>query len=280
MRQFRLLVAESETAEQRDARRERAGKSSGESYRATLFQLAPGATVDLVAPADEDADPPGPEALAGYDAVFLTGSPLHVYCDIPPVRRHLDFMRDVFRSGTPSFGSCAGLQVAVAAAGGVVRPMPRRTEAGIARRITRTEAGRNHPLLAGRPAAWDAFTIHGDEVEQLPPGGAVLATNSACRVQAAEIRHDRGVFWGVQTHPELAPGEIAVALRSQADELCEAGLLGRPEDVEAQAAPLERLQHEPDHAPSRWALGIDDEVAVEANRRRELDNFLDRFVRS
>src|SRR5207237_1277083 len=87
------------------------------------------------------------------DAVFLTGSPLHVYADTPEVRRQLAFMRAVFASGTPSFGSCAGLQLAVAAAGGRVRKMPEQMEAGIARRITPTPAGRHQPLLAGDDAA-------------------------------------------------------------------------------------------------------------------------------
>ncbi len=48
--------------------------------------------------------------------LFLSGSPLHVYIDSPEVERQIAFMRYVFASGTPSFGSCAGLQVAIAAA--------------------------------------------------------------------------------------------------------------------------------------------------------------------
>ena len=43
--------------------------------------------------------------------VFLSGSPLHVYDHSPEVERQLAFMRQVFASGTPSFGSCAGLQI-------------------------------------------------------------------------------------------------------------------------------------------------------------------------
>ena len=279
MSPLRLLVAESETPEERDARRRRAGKSSGESFRATLQQLRPGAVIDLAAPADEDAPEPDPEVLARYDAVFLTGSPLHVYCDTQPVRRQLVHMRAVFASGTPSFGSCAGLQVAVAAAGGTVRKMPRRTEAGIARRLTRTDDGRDHPLLADRPVVWDAATIHGDEVERLPRGGICLATNNACTVQAVEIRHGPGLFWGVQYHPELAPGEIASALRGQAADLVDQGLADDTAGVEAQAAPLDRLHRDPQDGPARWALGVEDSYAVEEKRRTELINFLSHQVR-
>ena len=275
---WRLLVVESETADDREARRRSAGKSSGETYRATLEQLRPGSEVVLVAPADADATPMTVDALAAFDAVFVSGSPLHVYIDTPEVQRQIAFMRDVFASGTPSFGSCAGLQVATAAAGGRVRAMGARREAGVARRIVATEAGRAHPLLAGRGATWDALAAHGDEVEELPPGAILLAGSAASAVQAAEIRVGEGVFWGVQYHPELAPGEIAAALRRGADALVEQGLADSPDEVEAQAALFDRVHRAPDSRSARWRLGIGDDVAVEAKRRTELVNFLEHLA--
>lgn len=271
---MRFLVVESETADERAARRAAAGKSSGETYQATLEQLAPRATFHRVAPADADAPVMAAAQIAGFDAVFVTGAPLHVYDDAPEVARQIALMRAVFASGTPSFGSCAGLQLAVAAAGGTVRAMPTRKEAAVARRIVPTAAGRGHPLLAGRPAAWDAAAIHGDEVAALPAGATLLAGNPACAVQAAEIRHDAGVFWGVQYHPELAPGEIAAALRRQAADLVTAGLAADEAAVERRAALLDRLHRDPDDRAARWELGVDDEFAHEDRRRVELVNFI------
>ena len=271
---MKLLVAESETPDERAQRRAAAGKSSGETYAATLRDLAPGATVTVIQPADDDAPCHTPADLRASDAVFLTGSPLHVYDDTPEVRRQLAFMRAVIAAGTPSFGSCAGLQVAVAAAGGRVRRMPRRMEAGVARRIVATDAGRDHPLLAGRAPSWDAAAIHGDEVDSLPPGATLLAGNGVTRVQAIELRHDAGIFWGVQYHPELALGEIAVALRRQAADLVDAGLADDEAAVCDQADRLSALHREPDRRALRWALGVDGEFADEAGRRREIVNFL------
>lgn len=273
------LIAESETEDEREARRASAGKSSGETYAATLEQMQPGGRITIVAPADDDARVLSVGELSDFDAVFLTGSPLHVYDDTPEVRRQLDFMRAVFASGTPSFGSCAGLQVAVAAAGGTVRKMPDRMEAGIARRIVATDAGRQHPLLAGRPSTWDAAAIHGDEVETLPPGAILLASNAVTQVQAAEIRYDCGVFWGVQYHPELALGEIAVALKRQADDLVEAGLAESPDDVKTRAGQLTALHRDPERRSLWWMLGIDAELADEARRRTEIRNFLNQLTR-
>lgn len=269
----KFLVAESETATERDERRKNAGKSSGETYAATLSQLRPEADITIVAPADADEKPLTAQDLAHYDAVFITGAPLHVYDDSPEVARQLAFMRCVFASGTPSFGSCAGLQLAVAAAGGTIRKMER-MEAGISRRITPTEEGRSHPLLTGRGSCWDAPAIHGDEVETLPRGATLLATNAVSDVQAAEIRHDHGVFWGVQYHPELAPGEIAVALRRQASDIVDAGLAETVEDVERRADQLNVLQHDAGRITALWALGVDHRFAEEENRRLELTNFL------
>ena len=270
----RYLIAESELPDERAARRERAGKSSGETYAATLLQMAPNATIAITAPADEDAPTWAPDELVGFDGVFLTGSPMHVYRRTPEVDRVLAFMRAVFASAAPAFGSCAGLQIAVAAAGGRVRKMPERMEAGVARRIVATDAGRKHPLLAGRSLAWDAAAIHGDEVEALPPNSRLLASNAVTHVQAAEIQFDRGVFWGVQYHPELSLAEIASALRSQASDLVEAGLAADEAAVDDHTALLDTLHADPKHRPTRWALGVDDELAIESNRRREIANFL------
>ena len=133
---LRFLVVESETEPARRERRNSVGQSSGETYIDTLLELAPSARCDQVKPADQGAECSDAAGLAGYDGVFLTGSPLHLYENTPEVKRVLEFMRAVFASGTPAFGSCAGLQVATVAAGGSVRRKARGREAAFARRIT------------------------------------------------------------------------------------------------------------------------------------------------
>jgi len=271
---MRFLVAESEPPEARARRRDSVGRSAGETYIDVLRQLVPGARCDRVKPADADAAVPGRMAIGDYDAVFLSGSPLHVYQDTPEVRRELDFMRAVFASGTPSFGSCAGLQVAVAAAGGTVRAMRHQREAGFARRIVATQDGRSHPLFAGRPSAWDAPAVHTDEVETLPADATLLAGNAVTAVQAVEIRHDGGVFWGVQYHPELSLAEVAAARRRQADDLIEHKLALDARDTDATAKLVEALDRQPERSDLAWRLGLDAQVADVRLRRTELRNFI------
>jgi len=276
---LRFLVAESETPEARQQRRESVGRSSGETYLGILREIAPGAACDRIMPADPDAELPGGAALSGYDAVFLTGSPLHLYQETPETRRTVAFMRAVFASGTPAFGSCAGLQVATVAAGGSVRPNANGHEAAFARRISPTQAGRTHPLLAGRPTSYDAPAVHTDEIETLPPGAVLLAGNRVTAVQAAEIRFDEGVFWGVQYHPEIGLDEVAGALRRKSDELVEAGLAKGRDDVEAYARQVDALHREPGRRDLAWRLGLDEQVTDERLRQTELRNFVESLAR-
>ena len=276
---MRFLVADCEPEDARDARRASVGQSAGEAYAALLCRLVPNAQTLIALPADPDTRSPTVDDLRDYDGVILTGSPLHLYEPTAAARREVAFMRAVFRSGTPAFGSCAGLQVAVVAAGGTVRPLPKAHEAGFARRIWPTEAGRDHPLLAGRPPAFDAPALHGDEVDQLPPGALHLAQNQHTRVQAAEIRHEGGVFWGVQYHPELSLHEIAAALRRDVDTLVEDGLAPDSEAIEAQAVMVEALGNEPERRDLQWRLGVDQQVAADAARQTEVRNFIAHLVR-
>ncbi|USI74754.1 type 1 glutamine amidotransferase [Sphingomonas morindae] len=273
-----LLIAETGPAQAREKRRQSVGRSAGETYEAQLAAIAPDARLIRVAPTDGDAALPPGLGLDAVDGVLLTGSPLHLYEDRPENRRVIDFMRAVFASGTPSFGSCAGLQIATVAAGGRVRAMAARREAGFARRIHPTAEGRDHPLLAGRPPAFDAPAIHGDEVEALPEGAVLLASNGVSTVQAAAIRCGAGLFWGVQYHPEISLFEVAAALRREAGTLIEQGLARGPAAVRAHAAWIEALHHAPDRADLAWRLGLDAEVTDPRRRSIEIRNFLEHLV--
>lgn len=273
-----LLIAESEPKEAREERRQSVGRSSGETFAARLARLAPGASLTRIKPADPSVDLPDAAGLAAYDGVLLTGSPLHLYEDTAETRRVIGFMRDVFESGTPSFGSCAGLQVATVAAGGRVRRMAKRREAGFARRLFPTDVGRDHPLLRGRPPAFDAAAIHTDEVERLPDGALLLASNSVTEVQAAEIRCGNGTFWGVQYHPELSLFEVAAALRRQAAEIVKDGLASDEDALERQARAIEQLHEAPDRTDLVWPLGLDEQTVRADARLTEIRNFLEHLV--
>src|SRR6185503_9289049 len=129
-------------------------------------------------------DLPVGTSLSDFDGVMIPGSPLHVYHPNACVRRQIDFARAAFAAGVPVWGSCWGLQLAVMALGGSVRRNPRGRELPIARAITMTEVGRADPLLASRPAIFDALCSHLDEIETLPPNSRILAGNEVSAIQA------------------------------------------------------------------------------------------------
>src|SRR5689334_6715992 len=199
----RLLVMEGNTADARRKQVEAGGTAMSEGYADVLRRLQPDAIVDICYPADPGANLPL-GGLEGYDGVAITGSALNVYDGGPEIERQIELTRAVLASKTPLFGSCWGLQLITVAAGGVVAANPKGREIGIGRRIALTAAGRAHPMYAGKSASFDAITVHLDEVATLAPGTTVLASNTVSGVQAAELRLDGAVAWGVQYHPEFS----------------------------------------------------------------------------
>lgn len=276
---FRFLVVDGEPKAERDEHRDAFGLSPSDSFAATLRSLEPQARCDVVQPADEGAELPGPAGLADYDAVVVGGSSLHVYEGKPESVRQVALMRAVFASGTPCFGSCGGLQVAAVAAGGEVGPSPHGYEIGFARRIAPTEAGRACGLYEGRPPAFDAPGFRSDEVTRLPDGATLLASNAAARVQAAEIRHASGVFWGVQYHPHHSLLEIASVMRSKAETIVEHGYGLSRRELDAHLDLIEALHRDPARRDLAWRLGLDEEVTDYARRTRDLRAFIDRLVK-
>ena len=273
-----LLVVEGNSASGREAYRAFLGMTAAQAYAATLRQLAPDAVCDICQPADSGANLPGPEGLAAYDGVFITGSALNLYDRGPEIDRQIDLARAIFASRTPFFGSCWGLQVATAATGGEVIRNPRGRELGIARNIWLTEAGRRHPLLAGRPPAYEAVCVHLDIVTPAP-GTTVLAANAMAPIQAAEISFEGGRFWGVQYHPEFSLAEVGAIICRRASSLSREGFFAEASDAAALVADMRALDAEPSRADIAWRLGIGDDVLDPARRRTELINFIEAWVR-
>jgi GMP synthase (glutamine-hydrolysing) len=276
---LRFLVVEGNTRDARQAHRAAYGQMPCESYAAVLQRIDPSAVCDLAFPADEGANLPDSAGLQSYDGVVLTGSALNLYDATPPITRQVELMRAVYASGTPAFGSCWGIQIGAVAAGGEVQRNPKGREIGFARRLTPTESGRSHAMLAGRPAAFDAPAIHLDAVVLPPADCTVLARNAMSDIQAAEIRAEGGTFWGVQYHPEFSLRELAIILERRVEILVGEGFCETLEDAAAYVADLMALHAEPERPDLAWRHGLDREVLDPERRTREIRNFVERRVR-
>ena len=271
----RLLVMEGNSPETRAQHIAAGGTVASQGYAALLRELLPGAEVDVCFPGDTDASLPAGQALQGYDGVAITGSGLHVYDNTPQVTRQIELTRAVLAAGTPMFGSCWGLQVLTAAAGGVVRKNPKGREIGFGRRIRLTEPGRKHPMYVGKPEVFNAPTVHLDEVETVAPGTTVLASNDVSDVQSAEIRCNGAVAWGVQYHPEYPLREIAAIVRRIGLRLIDEGFFLDTKEITAFAGDLDALDRNPAEMRLSWRYGISKNVLDRKLRTGELANWLE-----
>jgi len=213
--------------------------------------------------------------LGDFDGVWLSGSPLNVYRpEQPTVREQLTLARAVWDAGVPAFGSCWGLQLMTAALGGTVRLNPNGREIGVARRICPTAAGRAHALFEGKQAAFDALCSHEDEVETLPAGAELLASNAVSRVQAMAIRDGAKSFWGVQYHPEFEFGSVAAIIALRAQRHLEEGLARTAGEVETIVSDFHDLTRGPVRKDLVWKYGLQADVLDAGLRTREFGNWL------
>jgi GMP synthase-like glutamine amidotransferase len=128
------------------------------------------------------------------DALVLSGSydawAMH---DAAELERLDEALRS--REG-PVLGICAGMQTLVRAAGGSVGAAKRPVEAGFGP----VDVLDGSDLLLGVEPRMTVFQKHSDEATTLPESLRVLASSSACAVEAVAAR-DRP-WWGTQFHPE------------------------------------------------------------------------------
>jgi GMP synthase (glutamine-hydrolysing) len=272
----RILIIDGNVAAIRARQVAALGYDSGTGYARVLHRIDASLRIDIVAAADGEVLPAG-TGLDSYDGVTMTGSALNIYNGGPPVTRQIELAKAVFAAGVPFFGSCWGLQVAVAAAGGEVRANPRGREFGFARRILLSDAGREHALFAGKPALFEAPTVHRDEIASLPTGAALLAANDF-GVQAASFTVGRGTVWGVQYHPEYGYLDIAAAAERYGETLVKEGMFRDAAALAAFAADLRFLQDNPADPPLLWKHGLGPAMRTETLRLLEIRNWLETRV--
>jgi len=247
-------------------------------YAEMLKKHLPGAQFTLWLTSDNPIPPEGlgPEHYAG---ILWTGCNLTIYqLDDVRVTRQIEFARKSYEVGTPGFGTCWGIQMAAAAAGGEVRANPRGREMGIARKIRLTAEGLGHPMLEGKPPLFNGFISHLDEVTGLPPGAVVLASNDFTHVQAIEVKHKKGTFWATQYHPEYDLHEMARLIMARAAKLIAEGFFRDQQDLALYVDKLEALAQNPGRKDLRWQLDIDDDVLSDQVRQVEFRNWIDKLV--
>ena len=248
-------------------------------YLNFLKPYIPNGTFDILYIADLDSSLPAGTALTSYDGYIWTGSDMTIYHDIPEVTRQIEFCRAIYESGRPQYGSCWGIQMAAVAAGGETQKNPKGREWSIARDITLTEAGKNHPMYAGKPGKFDGFIMHLDEVTKIPEGGTLLACNEHTHVQALAVKHPNGgEFWATQYHPEFTLFEMARLIAARKTPLTQEGFFAKEEQVETLAEQMITLSQNPQDNGLRQKLNVNDDILLDDIRQAEVRNWLEHLV--
>ncbi|MBN1488514.1 MAG: type 1 glutamine amidotransferase [Phycisphaerae bacterium] len=145
-----------------------------------------------------------PTNVGAGDAVIAMGGPMNVDEEdrYPFLAAEKAFLRRVIEADVPVLGVCLGAQLIARACGAAVTRSPVE-EVGWGE-VALTDAGRADALFEGISSPLPVFQWHGDMFD-LPVGGTLLATGTACPHQAFRVRR----AWGLQFHIEATRDMIA-----------------------------------------------------------------------
>lgn len=275
----RFLIIDGYSKQSRDDL-EKAGMAfAWQLYANMLKTYLPDAEYDILLPSDEGVSMPDNSQLEVYGGIIWTGCNLSVNdTDNPSVSNQIEMAKRIYQIGTPSWGSCWGLQIAVVAAGGKVVENPKGREMGFARKIQLTDQGKDHPMYEGKASVFDAYISHDDMVSDIPEGGVVLSGNDFTAVQSMEVRHQNGVFWATQYHPEYDLHEMASLMIAREEKLTNIGYFSGHEDFITYVNLLKDLFAQPNRKDLRWQLAVDDDVLDQDVKRCEFRNWINKQV--
>jgi len=177
--------------------------------------------MDVVNPSsDEDIDIKAKE-LNKYDGLIWGGSSLNIYNDTPEIRRQIQFMKECQKKVKNILAICWGMQVAVTAAGGVVKKSSNGAHIGIANELIINNEGLEHPLYKGKKNNFNTPAFNFDEVVTLPENGVCLASNKINKVQSIYFKINNNNVWGLQYHPEITYQKMIQLIKFRKDRLIE-----------------------------------------------------------
>lgn len=177
--------------------------------------------------------------LEPFDALIVMGGPMDVWQEQEHpwlVAEKAAIRRWVADMQRPFLGICLGHQLLADALGGEVGPAAR-PEVGLAE-VTLTADGVADPLFFGFPAMIETFQWHGAEVQRLPDGSTVLASNAACAVQSFRWREHA---YGIQYHCEITEKTVGEWQALPAYAVCLKAAVGSESVAKIEAETAARL---------------------------------------
>ena len=196
-------------------------KTHTESLRESIDYFTNNLEIDSVNPSSDKNIFDTVKDLNKYDGLIWGGSSLNIYNDTLEIRRQIEFMKECQKKVKNILAICWGMQVAVTAAGGVVKKGQNGSHRGIAHEININENGLRHPLYKDKDQFFNTPAFNYDEVITLPNNATLLSSNKVNNVMGIDFKSDLSNIWGIQYHPEITYEKMITLINFRKERLLE-----------------------------------------------------------
>ena len=196
-------------------------KTHTESLRESIDYFTKDLEIDSVNPSSDKNIFDTVKDLNKYDGLIWGGSSLNIYSDTLEIRRQIEFMKECQKKVKNILAICWGMQVAVTAAGGVVKKGQNGSHRGIAHEININENGLRHPLYKDKNQFFNTPAFNYDEVVTLPNNATLLSSNKINNVMGIDFKSHLANIWGIQYHPEITYEKMITLINFRKDRLLE-----------------------------------------------------------
>ena len=258
MKSLNLLIVEGNLNEENKNFKKAGIQTHAESLKHSLSYYKKNLNIDVFNPCSEESFNKVISKINKYDGLIWGGSALNIYNDCIEVRRQISFMKECFKNIKKILAICWGMQVAVTAAGGVVRKCPHGTHRGIAHDIEINENGLKHPLYINKNTKFNTPAFNFDEVVTMPQNSTLLASNSINNVQGINFKVGDCNIWGLQYHPEITYNKMINLIIFRKERLLEKGAFKDQKEIDNHIENIE----------------IENNKLDKVSRMRELENWL------
>ena len=174
-----------------------------ESLKESISYFTNNFDIDVANPSSDQDISEKVKDLNKYDGLIWGGSSLNIYNDTIEIRRQLDFMKECQKKIKKILAICWGMQVAVTAAGGLVKKCDKGSHRGIAYNIEINQYGANHQIYKDKQKKFNTPAFNFDEVVTVPEGATILSSNQINNIQGLNFKINSSNVWGIQYHPEI-----------------------------------------------------------------------------
>ena len=229
-----------------------------ESLKDSISYFTNDLDIDVVNPSSDENINSKIKDLSKYDGLIWGGSSLNIYNDTPEIRRQIEFMKECQKKIKKILAICWGMQVAVTAAGGVVKKCQIGSHRGIAHNIEINDKGLKHQLYKNKNNKFNTPAFNFDEVETLPENSVLLASNQINKVQGLNFIARNSEIWGIQYHPEITYSKMINLINFRKDRLLDKKAFKNIDEINSHIKIIEE----------------EIKVSDKNSRMRELENWL------